>query len=94
MLRLSYNPMLEIPENKKQFLNTPEPITLFAFVDMVKGTASYALTHPKDELATQHAGLLKNPENIYLYIRNQAARDYIGEYGTNLIGDREVRVSI
>lgn len=86
--------MPQIPQSKKEFLQSPEPLTLFAFVDLTNGMATYKLTHPKYEHETQQAGLEENAEHVYLYIRNQAARDYVGVYGTNLGTPRELKVTI
>jgi len=86
--------MSQIPQNKKDFLQSHEPLTLFCFVDLTTGVASYKLTHPKYEHETQQAGLEENAEHVYLYIRNQAARDYVGVYGTNLNTPKEVQVTI
>jgi folate-binding Fe-S cluster repair protein YgfZ len=86
--------MPQIPQNKKEFLQTAEPLTLFCFVDLTTMSAVYKLTHPMYEHETQQAGLAENPEHIYLYIRNQAARDYVGVYGTNLNTPKEVSVTI
>lgn len=86
--------MPPLPENKKDFLTSLDPLTLFCFVDLTTGSAVYKLTHPKYEHETQQQGLEENAEHIYLYIRNQAARDYVGVYGTNLNTPKEVRVTI
>lgn len=86
--------MPQIPENKKDFLTSKEPLTLFCFVDLTTGTAEYKLTHPKYEHETQQAGLEINPEYIYLYVRNLPAREYVGTYGTNLNTPKEVTVTI
>lgn len=86
--------MPQIPASKKDFLTSNDPLTLFCFVDLTGGNAVYKLTHPKFEHETQQAGLEENPEHIYLYVRNHAARDYVGVYGTNLNIPKEVRVAI
>lgn len=82
------------PASKKEFLQSDEPLTLFCFVDLASDTSTYILTHPSKELETQQAGLSENPEHVYLYIRNQAARDYIGVYGSNLGQAKKVNVTI
>lgn len=77
---------MKIPESKKAFLQSDEPLTLFCFVDFSRSECEYVLSHPKDEEATRVKGLEKNPEYVYLYLRNQASRDYIGVYGSGLHG--------
>lgn len=72
---------MQVPETKKEFLQSSDPLTLFCFVDLSGNTSKYELVHPRDEETTRAKGLAENPEHIYLYIRNGAARDYIGVYG-------------
>lgn len=85
---------MQIPQNKKDFLQSDEPLTLFCFVDLAGTSSTYVLAHPSKELETQQAGIKENPEHIYLYIRNQASRDYVGVYGSNLGQAKRVSVTI
>jgi len=72
---------MKIPQDKKEFLQSADPLTLFCFVDFTSDESVYRLVHPKDEDVERNAALAENPERVYLYIRNQSARDYVGVYG-------------
>lgn len=85
MLQLSYNYLVTYM-TKQQFLQSDEPLTLFCHVDLEGEQVAYEVVHPNQERETQQRIVAEYPERIYLYIRNQAARDLIGNYGRTVQG--------